>query len=172
MGLEVPGRRGRVELVFEDELRGSLLFPDTEREQLASWVRAWAAESGVEIEQGWDRVRGEMMHGVEPDGEGAELVDLEAARRRLGGAYRIPCGKCGRPVHEHASRCPHCGVWFDGEAYEFSGPVTLRGRAWRRTRSAFWVLLVLVLLLVGLLALAVATAGAASPSGILVVLDA
>lgn len=105
------------------------------------------------------------MGGVKPDGDGGELVDLDAARRRLGGAYRIPCGKCGRPVHEHANRCPHCGVWFDGEAYEFSGPVSLRGRAWRRARSAFWVLLVLVAILVGLLTLARATARSPLASG-------
>ena len=75
--------------------------------------------------------------------DGAEPVDLAAERARRGGAYRIPCARCGAPVHEHATRCTRCGVWFDGEAYEFAERVRARGRAWRAARLALYVLLAL-----------------------------
>ncbi len=76
-----------------------------------------------------------------------KLVDLADERRKRGGAYRIPCRKCGKPVHEHATRCTHCGIWFDGEAFEFAKRIGLRGRAWKGTKVAFYGLLVLVVLL-------------------------
>src|SRR5262249_61231355 len=48
----------------------------------------------------------------------ADLIDLGEERAKRGGAYRIPCPKCGKRVLMHAERCPHCGVWFNDQAVE------------------------------------------------------
>jgi endogenous inhibitor of DNA gyrase (YacG/DUF329 family) len=31
----------------------------------------------------------------------------------------VACARCGRMVWAQAQRCPHCGVHFAGEAWEF-----------------------------------------------------
>jgi hypothetical protein len=69
------------------------------------------------------------------------VVDLAAERSRLGGPYRLPCPRCARPVFQRATRCPHCGLWFDGEAYQFTSDTDrfARGRAWAATRRALWL---------------------------------
>ncbi len=74
------------------------------------------------------------------------------ARRRLGAAERVVCPKCGRRLHERATRCPHCGVWFSGSAVLLRGRV---GLASRLGRVARWALLAAIVLfaLVGLYAL-------------------
>ena len=31
----------------------------------------------------------------------------------------VDCAHCGRPVWDYAQRCPHCGVHYSGEAWQF-----------------------------------------------------
>ena len=31
----------------------------------------------------------------------------------------VPCARCGRKIWSYVQRCPHCGVHFSGEAWEF-----------------------------------------------------
>lgn len=75
------------------------------------------------------------------EGPGGRLVDFRAAKRRLGGAHRVACPKCGRRLHERAARCPHCGVWFSGTAAQLQGRF---GHTSRLGRVARWALLAAV----------------------------
>jgi hypothetical protein len=87
-----------------------------------------------------------------PDGRD-NLVDLAAERSRLGGPYRLPCPRCGKPVFERGSRCTHCGLWFSGEAYEFTSDTNrlARSRTWTATKWTLLLLLVALVLALGLL---------------------
>ena len=84
-----------------------------------------------------------------------EVVDLDAEREKRGGAYQMPCPKCGSRMYVHGQRCPACGTWFEGPAFAYSSRKALFGsasRADRKARRAVVVLAValgvLVLLLV------------------------
>ncbi len=63
------------------------------------------------------------------------------------GPETVPCPKCGRDIWAYTQRCPHCGVHFNGEAWEFAGS-TRRGRrgdpALRRRLFVIVVVLMLI----------------------------
>jgi len=87
---------------------------------------------------------------MSPDAaERGSVVDFAAAKRRLDDPKRLPCPRCGRKVDPAAGRCPHCGVWFAGEALapRFSWGALAR-------RLVTWALLALLaaLTLVGIYA--------------------
>jgi len=72
-----------------------------------------------------------------------DVVDFGAAKRRIGGQDRVPCPRCGRRVPAHASRCPHCSIWFAGEAADFRPRLDWRGRVRGVVRWGFWLLVAL-----------------------------
>jgi len=59
-------------------------------------------------------------------------IDLEYGR---GEEYDIDCPACGKPIHEDADLCPHCGQWMFTES-----PAAQRSRKW------FWPVMVAVLI--------------------------
>lgn len=77
-----------------------------------------------------------------------DVVDFGAAKRRLGGGDRIPCPRCGRRVPANAGRCPHCSIWFAGEAADRRPRLDWRGGILLVLRWGFW-LIVALLALVG-----------------------
>jgi hypothetical protein len=63
----------------------------------------------------------------------------------------VACAHCGRQIWAYAPRCPHCGVHFSGEAWEFHPAGAGRSgriRAWVVITA---VLLVAVIILMGVL---------------------
>ena len=44
----------------------------------------------------------------------------EHRRRRDDNPSLVPCARCGQRVLATATRCPECGVHFQGEAQEFT----------------------------------------------------
>lgn len=77
-----------------------------------------------------------------------DVVDFGEAKRRLGGSDRVPCPRCGRRVPANVGRCPHCGIWFAGEAADDGSGLAWRGWIRRAVRWGFW-LIVAALALVG-----------------------
>lgn len=80
-----------------------------------------------------------------------ELVDLDAEREKRGGAYQMPCPKCGSRMSVHSQRCPSCGTWFEGPAFAYASRKALFGnvsRADRRARRAGLVLAIALGILV------------------------
>lgn len=72
---------------------------------------------------------------------------------RSGGGERVPCPRCSRPIPASVTRCPHCRVHFDGEAYQFTERAPFEsgvGRGWIRLTA--WVLIAAVALLLAALA--------------------
>lgn len=44
----------------------------------------------------------------------------EHRRRRDKNPSLVPCARCGKKILATATRCPECGVHFQGEAQEFT----------------------------------------------------
>ena len=87
-----------------------------------------------------------------------ELVDLDAEREKRGGAYQMPCPKCGNRMYVHGQKCPTCGTWFDGPAFAHSSRGALFGgptRAVRMRRAAGALAAVFAVILLLLLIVAV-----------------
>ena len=80
-----------------------------------------------------------------PEPPDHELVDLDTERARRGGAYQMPCPKCGSRMYLHGRRCPSCGTWFEGPAFVYSAHDSLfpgGTRSDRRARRAAVVIAV------------------------------
>ena len=60
----------------------------------------------------------------------------------------VPCARCGEHVWSYTQRCPHCGVHYSGEAWQFE---LHDGR--KQHTSSRWCWLIVVLLVLGLLAI-------------------
>lgn len=78
---------------------------------------------------------------------------FDLAEYRSGGGDRVPCPRCSKPVPASATRCPHCRVHFDGEAYQFSEGLPYEsgvGSKW--IRLAAWALIAIIVLLLAVLA--------------------
>jgi hypothetical protein len=74
-----------------------------------------------------------------------ELLSFEAHRRRREeNASTVRCVRCGKWIVATATRCPECGVHFQGEAQEFIHP-SEQSRA--STGPSAWVIAVAVLLI-------------------------
>lgn len=68
-------------------------------------------------------------------------------RRREENASLIPCFRCKKTILATATRCPECGVHFQGEAQDFAdGAEAAGGRG-----LPAWVVVVAVLLLLAML---------------------
>lgn len=51
----------------------------------------------------------------------ADVVDLaEERRRRKSGDLYVECPRCGERTFMHHTRCQACGLWFQGEAFQFA----------------------------------------------------
>jgi hypothetical protein len=62
--------------------------------------------------------------------EDDKTVDLTAYREGAGNL--IPCARCARPIPADSTRCVHCGVHFQGKAWQFTrggtGDIRMGGR--------------------------------------------
>jgi hypothetical protein len=76
--------------------------------------------------------------------------EVQPAAAEIPRGEAATCPRCGQAVWDYARRCPHCGVHFAGEAWEFKSPSPLH-----RSRSRRGVILVVVGLMVLALLLAV-----------------
>lgn len=71
----------------------------------------------------------------------------EHRRRREENASTVRCARCQKWIVATATRCPECGVHFQGEAQDFApDEQELGGR-----RTPVWVIVVAVLLLMAML---------------------
>lgn len=68
----------------------------------------------------------------------------EHRRRREENASTVRCARCGRWIVATATRCPECGVHFQGEAQDFAHP---SDRQVGGKGPAVWVVALVVLLL-------------------------
>jgi predicted amidophosphoribosyltransferase len=73
----------------------------------------------------------------------------EHLRRREDNASTVRCARCGKWIVATATKCPECGVNFQGEAQDFAHPSERDANP--RTVPA-WVLVIAVLLLLAMLA--------------------
>jgi predicted amidophosphoribosyltransferase len=48
------------------------------------------------------------------------LIFEEHRQRRDDNPSLVPCARCGKRILATATRCPECGVHFQGEAQEFT----------------------------------------------------
>lgn len=70
-----------------------------------------------------------------------KVVDIgpERMRRKAKDLY-VECARCGQKTFMHHGRCQRCGLWFDGEAFQFA-PSDLedrpRHKPWLR-QAARW----------------------------------
>ena len=87
-----------------------------------------------------------------------ELVDLDSERARRGGAYQMPCPKCGNRMYVHGQRCSSCGTWFEGAAFAYASRESLfagRSRALRTRKAAVLLAIVLGLAIIVVLVVTV-----------------
>lgn len=77
-----------------------------------------------------------------------ETLNFEEHRRRLEeGADTVRCARCGGWITAAATRCPECGVHFQGEAQDFTHPSEMPQTS---ARLSPWIIAVAVLLLLGM----------------------
>ena len=54
---------------------------------------------------------------------GDEILSFEEHRRRReDDDDLVPCARCGKRIHANETRCPECGVHFQGRAEDFTHP--------------------------------------------------
>ena len=79
-----------------------------------------------------------------------EILSFEEHRaRREDNASLVRCARCGKTILATASRCPECGVHFQGEAQDFLHPDERPISAWAKP----WVIAVITAGLIVLLLL-------------------
>lgn len=71
----------------------------------------------------------------------------EHRRRRDDNPSLVPCARCGQRILATATRCPECGVHFQGEAQEFAHESE---RDLRSAGRPVWVIALAVLILVAM----------------------
>jgi predicted amidophosphoribosyltransferase len=72
----------------------------------------------------------------------------EFRRRREENASTVRCAKCGEWIVATVTRCPECGVHFQGEAQDFADAAE---PAEDRSGAPAWVVVLAVLLLLAIL---------------------
>ena len=82
------------------------------------------------------------------DGDDSKVVDLgvERVRHRVPDLH-VPCPRCGKSNFMRDSRCQHCGLWFQGEAFQFAPSEALPSRRRRLLLLAFWAGVALLVIL-------------------------
>jgi uncharacterized membrane protein YvbJ len=58
----------------------------------------------------------------------------EHRRRREDDPTRVRCARCGKLIPMAATRCPECGVHFQGQAFQFSHASEHEGTSRRKSR--------------------------------------
>ncbi len=48
------------------------------------------------------------------------ILKFDEHRESASDDTRVRCPKCGSLIFMHSMRCEHCGIYFEGEAWEFS----------------------------------------------------
>lgn len=71
----------------------------------------------------------------------------EYRRRREENASTVRCARCRKWIVATATRCPECGVHFQGEAQDFAPD---KGRSAGPRGTSAWVVVVAVLLLLAM----------------------
>ncbi len=80
---------------------------------------------------------------------GDEPLNFEAHRRRRDeNPSLVPCARCGKTILATATRCPECGIHFQGEAQDFVHE-SERDVSTRSTPA--WVVALAVLVLIAML---------------------
>lgn len=60
----------------------------------------------------------------------SEPIDLQKARSATADRRQlVACAHCGRLIPTHSTRCPKCGVHFEGEAFMFGPDAAAVGSA-------------------------------------------
>jgi uncharacterized membrane protein YvbJ len=80
----------------------------------------------------------------------------EHRRRREDDPTRVRCARCGKLIPMTATRCPECGVHFQGQAFQFNHASDHEGGSRRRSRLSILMAIVLLgVVLLGALVLIV-----------------
>ena len=87
------------------------------------------------------------------DEEPPEVTDIGAERvKRRAPDLHVVCPRCGKSNFMRDTRCQHCGLWFQGEAFQFAPSESVRSRKRRVLLLLVWfgfaVLLVLAIAVV------------------------
>lgn len=82
----------------------------------------------------------------EPDDEPLNFEEHKCRRDR--NPSLVPCAKCGKTIVATATRCPECGVHFQGEAQEFTHESE---REPPTSGAPKWVVMIALLLLLAML---------------------
>jgi|GEM_PF-4116478 len=72
-----------------------------------------------------------------------EIISFDDARRRLEADDLIRCVRCQKMILATETRCPKCGVHFQGQAYEFE-----KSADRPRSTRPFWITIVAIMLLI------------------------
>lgn len=78
------------------------------------------------------------MNPSETDDDEPGSISFAAARERAAGDTRVRCAKCNKLIHMRDTRCEHCGVNFNGEAWQFSPSTKVRSR--HSLRISYWLI--------------------------------
>ena len=73
------------------------------------------------------------------DDEERKVIDVgvERVRHKVPDLY-VVCPRCGKSNFMRDTRCQHCGVWFQGEAFQFAPPEDLPSRRRRLVILFMW----------------------------------
>ncbi len=59
-----------------------------------------------------------------------DVLKFDDHRRQREDAGLVRCFRCSKMILGSVTRCPECGVHFDGAAEDFAVPSNLRSRSW------------------------------------------
>jgi hypothetical protein len=72
---------------------------------------------------------------------------LQERLRRKARDLSARCPRCGQENFMRSTRCQHCGLWFQGEAFQFAPGEDLAFEEWdrrKRVRFRLWLALLAV----------------------------
>src|SRR5205823_12706444 len=81
--------------------------------------------------------------------EEEKVVDLgvERVKRKARDLY-VVCPRCGESNFMRDTRCQHCGLWFQGEAFQFAPAEETPSRKRRLLNLAIWAAATILIVLV------------------------
>lgn len=77
-----------------------------------------------------------------PDDREDNVVDLGAARvKHRAPDLNVECPRCRKTNFMRDARCQHCGVWFQGEAFQFAPSETREDAKRSALKKLAWAIL-------------------------------
>jgi hypothetical protein len=82
--------------------------------------------------------------------EEPSILRFNANRDSAESDERVRCPRCGKWIYMHDTRCEHCGLHFQGEAWEFSPSTRGSGSSALLGMPRWLVVAIAVLLLIAI----------------------